>query len=76
MCRCGMWYVYDVCSMCVTYVTHAGYILRVHVHVHVSLCVEEFVRKDNLTPRVLATPECDTWKAPRGGCGHNQTSVS
>lgn len=69
-----MWYVYDVCSICVSIrVTCAGYTLCVHMHV--SLCVGEYVRKDSLAPGVL-TPECDTWKAPGGGCGHNQTFVS
>lgn len=60
---CGMWYVYDVCSMCVSiHVTHAGYSLCVHIHV--SLCVGEYVRKDSLALGVLPTSECDTWKTP------------
>lgn len=68
MCGCGMLYVYEVCSMCVSIrVTRAGYTLCVHVHV--SLCVGEYVRKDSLAPRVLPILECDTWKAPCGGCG-------
>lgn len=38
-----MCYVYDVCSICVSIrVTRAGYTLCVHMHV--SLCVGEYVR--------------------------------